>query len=100
MNNDRLLSFLGICKRAGSLLWGAQTVEKTVKEGKARLLLYARDVSENSLKRVLTSADDRSVPVRRLPCDKEALSFALGRYCGIVCVTDAGFAKKLLEMMD
>ena len=100
MNNDRLLSFLGICMRAGAMIHGAQTVEKAIKEGKARLLLYASDTSENSLKRVLTAAGERNIPVRRLPCGKDELSFALGRYCGIICTTDAGFAKKILEMME
>lgn len=100
MNNDRLLNFLGICKRAGALLSGAETVEKAVEENKALLALYASDVSENSLKRVLKAAQDRQVPARRLPRTKEELSFALGKHCGIVCVTDAGFQKKILTMMD
>ncbi len=100
MNNDRLLRFLGICKRAGALVSGAETVEKTIREGKARLVLYASDVSENSLKRVLATARERQLPARRLSCDKDALSFALGRYCGILCTTDTGFAKKILEMME
>ncbi|WP_407385585.1 L7Ae/L30e/S12e/Gadd45 family ribosomal protein [Ruminococcus sp.] len=100
MNNDRLLRFLGICKRAGALVSGAETVEKTIREGKARLVLYASDVSENSLKRVLATAQAQHIPARRLSCDKDALSFALGRYCGIICTTDTGFAKKILEMME
>ena len=100
MNNDRLLNFLGICKRAGALLSGAETVEKAVKENKALLVLYASDVSENSLKRVLAAAQDQHIPARRLPRTKEELSFALGKHCGIVATTDAGFAKKILTMMD
>ncbi|MBR1533436.1 MAG: ribosomal L7Ae/L30e/S12e/Gadd45 family protein, partial [Ruminococcus sp.] len=44
VNNDRLLSFLGICKRAGRLVSGADTVTKAVNEGKAKLVLYASDV--------------------------------------------------------
>ena len=59
MNNDRLLSFLGLCKRAGCLISGAETVTKAVAEGKALLVLYASDVSENSLKGVLKAAAER-----------------------------------------
>ena len=99
MNNDRLLNFLGICKRAGALLWGAETVEKAVREGKAKLVLYASDVSGNSLKGVCRAAEEQGVPARMLPRSKEELSFALGRHCGIVCTTDEGFAKKMLEMI-
>ena len=100
MNNDRLLSFLGICKRAGMLLSGAETVTKAVNEGKAQLVLYAADVSENSLKGVLRAADAHHVIAKRIPHGKEELSFALGKHCGIVCTTDPGFAKKMIDLTN
>ena len=100
MNNDRLLNFLGICKRAGKLLSGAETVTKAVNEGKAQLVLYAADVSENSLKGVLRAADANHVTAKRIPQSKEELSFALGKHCGIVCTTDPGFAKKMIELTN
>lgn len=100
MNNDRLLSFLGLCKRAGRLVTGAETVTKTIAEGKALLVLYASDVSEGSVKRVRIEAWNKSIPTRRLPCSKEELSFALGRLSAIVCVTDRGFADKILTMTE
>ena len=100
MNNDRLLSFLGICKRAGMLLSGAETVTKAVNEGKAQLVLYAADVSENSLKGVLRAADAHHVTAKRIPHGKEELSFALGKHCGIVCTTDPGFAKKMIDLTN
>ena len=99
MNNDRLLSFLGICKRAGSLITGAETVTKAVNEHKALLVLYASDVSDNSLKAVRRAADENGVAVKELPRSKEELSFALGRLSGIICVTDEGFVKKILELI-
>lgn len=100
MNNDRLLSFLGICKRAGRLVSGADTVTKTVNEGKALLILYASDVSENSLKQVLRAAKEHGIPVKQLPYPKEELSLALGKHCGIICTTDKGFADKILTLID
>ena len=100
MNNDRLLSFLGLCKRAGYLISGAETVTKTVNEGKALLVLYARDVSGNSLKNVIRAAGMMKIPARELHRSKEELSFALGKHCGIICVTDKGFADKILEKIE
>lgn len=99
MNNDRLLSFLGICKRAGRLLWGADTVTKAVTEGRALIVLYASDVSENSLKQVLRAAQEKNIPVHRLSCAKDELSFALGRHCGIIAAADKGFAEKISELI-
>ena len=100
MNNDRLLSFLGLCKRAGYLISGADTVTRAINEGKALLVLYASDVSENSMKQVLKAAHDKNVPVRMLPRTKDELSFALGKHCGIICTTDQGFAKKILTLLE
>ena len=54
MNQDKLLNFLGLCKRAGFLISGAETVTRAISEAKAQLVLYASDVSENSLKKVLS----------------------------------------------
>jgi len=98
VSNDRLLSFLGLCKRAGYLISGADTVTRAINEGKALLVLYASDVSENSLKQVLRAAQDKDIPARRLQRTKDELSFALGKHCGIICTTDRGFAKKILTL--
>lgn len=98
--NDRLLSFLGLCKRAGYLISGTDTVVRTMNEGKARLVLTASDFSDNSLKSVKKAAAENKVTYRELPRTKDELSFALGKHCGVVCVTDKGFADKILTMID
>ena len=82
------------------LLSGAETVTKAVNEGNAKLVLYAADVSENSLKGVLRAADANHVTAKRIPQSKEELSFALGKHCGIVCTTDPGFAKKMIDLTN
>ncbi|HCA04880.1 MAG TPA: hypothetical protein DEO32_03170 [Ruminococcaceae bacterium] len=98
--NDRILSFLGICKRAGKLASGADTVVKSVNSKKSRLVLYAADFSENSLKPVLRAAGENGVRVIKLDCSKQELSFALGRLSGVLSVDDPGFASKLVQMLD
>lgn len=98
--NDRVLSFLGICRRAGKLVIGAQVVETSVAEGRSRLVLYAGDASENSLKRVRRAAQQTGVPVRCAGRGKDALSAALGRLCAVLSVEDPGFAGKLCDLLD
>lgn len=100
VNNDRLLSFLGLCKRAGYLESGAETVTKSIRTGAARLALYASDVSQNSIKQVISAAEAQNIPIRRIERTKEELSFALGKHCGIICTTDEGFAGKILELTN
>ena len=98
--NDRLLSFLGLCRRAGYLLYGAQTAINAMKDGKALLTLRASDLSPNSYRDVEFTAGKCGVPMRTLGCTKEQLSAAVGKLCGVVCVTDRGFADKLLTMIN
>lgn len=98
--NDRILSFLGLCRRAKKLVIGAETAEKSVREGKSLLVLYASDAAPNSLKRVRRACGEQGVAVRQLHCDKQALSLALGRLSAVVSVEDRGFADRLCQMLD
>ena len=47
--NDRVLSFLGLCRRAKKLVIGAEICEQSIREGKSLLILHASDASQNSL---------------------------------------------------
>lgn len=97
--NDRLLSFLGLCKRAGYLITGADTVIKSMRDHKALLVLTANDFSDNSLKNVRKAADEYKITLKTLDYPKEELSFALGKHCGVIGITDKGFADKILTML-
>ena len=97
--NDRLLSFLGLCRRAGCLVWGADAAQKAIREHKAKLALCTADLSANSAGDIAFAAEKAGIPLRTLDCTKDELGFAIGRVCGIVCVTDRGFADKILTMI-
>lgn len=98
--NDRLLSFLGICRRAGKLVIGAEPAAESMRSGKSQLVLYAKDFSQNSLKQVLRAAEETGVSALKTDCGKDELSCALGKLCGVMSVEDAGFACKLREMIE
>ena len=97
--NDRLLSFLGLCRRARKLTIGAQTAVESIESNKSRLIVYARDFSANSLKPVLEAAEKYRVEALMANRSKDELSFALGRLCGVISVEDSGFAQKLSLMI-
>ena len=98
--NDRVLSFLGLCRRAKKLVIGAEITEESVRKGRSCLVLYAADAAPNSLKRVRKAAEEQGVPMLCVNRDKESLSRALGRLCAVLSVEDKGFADKLREMID
>lgn len=49
--NDRILSLLGICKRAGKLITGADTTIDSIRKSKAKLVIFANDFSKSSKKK-------------------------------------------------
>ena len=98
--NDRILSFLGICRRAKKLVIGAESAAKSAKAGTSFLIIYASDFSANSLKPVMQAANEYGVSVIKLNRTKQELSFALGKLCGVASVDDKGFADKLRQMIE
>ena len=97
--NDRLLSFLGLCRRAGKLVIGNDPLRETVEEGKAFLVLAASDISENTLKKINTAVSEGKVPFYKVDRTKDEISFSLGKTCACLAVIDKGFADRLLELI-
>ena len=53
--NDRILSLLGICKRAGKLITGADTTIDSIRKNKAKLVIFERAVRK-ACRQPLTNA--------------------------------------------
>lgn len=95
MNEEKALSLLGLCRRAGRLQFGHDPVAESMRLGKAVLVLLASDLSQNSVRRTLRLAEEMHTPVVRLAATMDSLGHAVGRRTGIVAVEDSGFANKL-----
>ena len=98
--NDRLLSFLGLCRRAGKLVIGNDPLREAIETGKALLVLVASDISENTLKKVNAAVSAGNVPCYRVNRTKDEISFSLGKTCACLAVIDKGFADKLKELIE
>ncbi len=98
--NERLLSLLGLARRAGKLSLGFDPVCDSAAKGEAVLVLYTADVSEGSLKKLTRSITAAGVEMAKLSCDMEALSFAVGKSVRIVSLNDQGFAKKAKLLLE
>ena len=51
MKPDKISSYIGFAMKSGKLVSGEFSVEKAVKEGKARVVIVAEDASENTKKK-------------------------------------------------
>ena len=94
------LALLGMARRAGALASGTGSTRRAVKEGRARLVLFARDASETQRDKVMKLLRHGRTPRATLGT-REALGSAVGSApVSAVAVTDQQFAKALVARLD
>lgn len=96
---ERLLSFLGIARRAQKLSMGADAAQEAMQKGKTKLLLLASDLSEHSERSARAAAQAASTPVLPAGVTMDEIAFSVGKRTGILAVNDSGFAGKLRTML-
>lgn len=94
MNNERVLSFLGIARKAGRLSVGFAASKAACLSKKAYFVAVASDISEKSEKEIKYFAKG-NIPVERIPYTISEVSVAIGIKAGIVAVCDEGLAAAL-----
>ena len=94
---EKLLSSLGLCVRAGRVIFGVPMTCDAMRWGgsnKTVLVLEAADTSENTHKRLQDKCAYYGVKHIRLSLGGDSLAAATGKsfFLGAVAVTDAGMA--------
>ena len=93
MNNDKVLSLLGLAKKAGKLKSGEYCVETEIKKGRAKLVIVALDASENTKKSYSDMCNYKKVPIIFYE-NKDNLGQCTGsEERAAVVLLDEGFAK-------
>ena len=83
---------LGLCRKAGALLFGAERVGDAVNAGKAKLVLLTSDASPRTAKRFADLCAGR-VPCKTLPLTAAELGALTPRPAAVYAVTDQNFAR-------
>ena len=97
---NKILSLLGLARRAGKLDTGFEAVKSAARAKKSCLLLAAEDISEKTYKNLCYEGERNRVPVMRIPESTENISIACGIKAGVLSVGDAGFARGLRKAME
>jgi ribosomal protein L7Ae-like RNA K-turn-binding protein len=93
------LSLLGLARRAGVVARGSEATRRALREGRARLVLYAGDASETQLAKIEKLVGARGVRSLRV-ADRELLGAALGGPpLTAVAVTDEPMAEELARRL-
>lgn len=92
---ERILGAMGLAKRAGKLITGAEMCEETIRAGKAVITLLCSDMSENSHKKLHAALRNSGTPYITLGATKENLAKRFGKKSFVVAcvITDEGFSR-------
>ncbi len=91
--NDKLLSALGLARRAGQLIYGFETVKCAVRSGKAKLVVTATDLSEKTAENVSWICQQCGVELVPVRYSMVELSAAVGKPAGVAAITDDNFVR-------
>lgn len=97
---NKVLSLLGLARRAGRLEAGFDACQKAARTGKAALLAAASDISDKTYKNLCYEAQRAGIPAVRLQAPIEELGHACGVRAGVVAVNDKGFAGAVMKELE
>lgn len=100
MQNRKVLAYLGLATRAGKAVSGEFSVEKSVRQHRAKLVLVSEEASENSKKNFSNLCTYYKVPLYFFG-KKEELGKAMGKEFRVsVSIEDEGLAKAAMEQLE
>lgn len=89
-----------MCRRAGRMELGFDSVKEALEKRKARLVILAADVSPKTEKEVRFYSGKTDIKVMRCSSSMEEFGIGIGKKVGVIAVCDDGFAKKSAELLD
>ena len=96
----KLASHMGFASKAGKIAAGTNTSIFTMAKGKARLLIIASDMAENSKEKLISAARQNEVEYRVFG-HADDLAHYTGKYgAGAFAVTDDNFAEVIAQTID
>lgn len=103
MMDKRILSSLGLCSKAGKLIFGVPMIIEAMQKGKKiYLVLEAGDTSDNTHKKITDKCSFYEVRKIRLDYDGGEIASAVGKSSALaaIAITDEGFYKMITKYFD
>lgn len=97
---NKAFGLIGIAQKAAKVKAGEYLSMKALKEGKASLFIIASDTSEKAKARLQSACRAFDCPTV-IYGNKEELGHAIGaKGKSVICLTDQGFSKVLLNILE
>ncbi|MDO4730926.1 MAG: ribosomal L7Ae/L30e/S12e/Gadd45 family protein [Clostridia bacterium] len=96
---DKLLSFLGLARKAGKLNIGSDAVINSILKLNSKLVLFASDASQNTVSKILKYSKKNNIVT--LFCNRTKNDFynMFNRQCAVLSVNDENFSKKICSLI-
>lgn len=101
--DNRILSSLGLCSKAGKLIFGVpMIVEAMQKRKKIYLVLEAGDASDNTHKKITDKCSFYGIEKIKLDFDGGTIASAVGKSSSLaaIAITDEGFYTMIKKYFD
>lgn len=97
MAENKILTLLGFCRKAGKLVFGTEKVTELIKKGKPCLVMLSSDISPKTEKELRYHAGGTNAVFVRLEFNRETVAHATNTTAGVFATTDEGFSKAILQ---
>ena len=98
---DKALGLLGLMRRARAVETGTDNACGAVREGRAKLLIFSADITENARRKAENAAQGRRVLVLPVHYSRAELAAAVGLgECSMAAITDIGFANAFVKQLS
>ncbi|WP_143321248.1 ribosomal L7Ae/L30e/S12e/Gadd45 family protein [Clostridium sp. HBUAS56010] len=99
-NRQKILNLIGLATKAGKTASGEFMTEKSVKTGKASLVIVSEEASENTKKMFTNMCTYYQIPIYFF-ASKNELGRAMGKEMrASLVIVDNGFAKAVMKLMN
>lgn len=96
--NEKIMNLLTMCRKAGKMALGFDSVKESILKRKAELILLASDISPKTEKEIRFFADKNGIPAVKTGSTMEGFGMGIGKKVGVIAVCDKGFAGKTAQL--
>lgn len=94
------MGLITMCRKAGKLHIGMDTVKEACRNGSASGVFIANDISPKSLKEIKFICSRYGVELYELGISMDDIWTELGKRAGVMAVTDRGFSKACAKGLE
>lgn len=95
---DKIISLLTVCRKAGKLILGFDAVKDAVLGGEADCVLVTRDISPKTLKEAEFYCGKKNIQIIKINCDMDVFISLFRKKTAIMAVNDEGFKNRIVEL--